>query len=450
MEHAQIDALLDQAYALRGNDIHTSIALANEALQRCNDLQYHGGKAKAENQLGLFHLVRGEFEQARTFSESALAYFTEQQNLKGIADAHYNLGSIYYRSNDYHKGLQTMLDCLKSYRTIKDFYNQARVLIPIGTIYEYFGDYNHASAAYLQCIEISKEINDLNLESNAYNPLSGIYLKRNEIDKAFDVIQKSIVIKTETRDNRGLAFAHYSRGKIYLREEEFEKALDDFNIALTITTNSSDRLGQGMVLNKIGATHFKTNNFTEARRYFLQAEDVGQKFNITFVLARAHQHLYELEKAEHRPAEALAYLEQSIKMKEGVVNKQNFNIIKSYDALLKIEVLEHETRLQKEKTVIIEQKNAELDSFFYRVSHDLKGPISSMLGLHNLVPTDIQDRSSRKFFDLYHDQVVRMNNIVMGLINLTEIKNTKELKAKIDFGKLVDECVRSCHYLDHD
>src|SRR6187551_1795637 len=387
MEYAQIDALLDQAYALRGNDIHTSITLANQALQRCNDLQYHGGKAKAENQLGLFHLVRGEFEQARIFSESALAYFTEQQNLKGIADAHYNLGSIYYRSNDYHKGLQMMLDCLKSYRTLRDFHNQARVLIPIGTIYEYFGDYNHASAAYLQCIEISKEIKDLNLESNAYNPLSGIYLKRNEIDKAFDVIQKSIVIKTETGDNRGLAFAHYSRGKIYLREEEFEKALDDFSIALTITTNSSDRLGQGMVLNKIGAAHFKTNNFTEARRYFLEAEDVGRNFNITFVLARAHQHLYELEKAENRPAEALTYLEQSIKMKEGVVNKQNFNIIKSYDALLKIEVLEHETRLQKEKTAIIEQKNAELDSFFYRVSHDLKGPISSMLGLHNLVPT---------------------------------------------------------------
>jgi signal transduction histidine kinase len=41
-----------------------------------------------------------------------------------------------------------------------------------------------------------------------------------------------------------------------------------------------------------------------------------------------------------------------------------------------------------------------------------------------------------------------MNNIVMGLINLTEIKNTRELKAKIDFEKLVDECVHSCHYLD--
>ena len=219
-------------------------------------------------------------------------------------------------------------------------------------------------------------------------------------------------------------------------------------MALTITVDTSDRLGQGMVLNKMGCTFFEMNDLQQARKCFLNAEDVAKQFNITFVLARAHHNLYQVSKAEHQHAEALAYLEQSIKMKEAVVNKETFNIIKSYDALLKIETLEHETRLQKQKNAIIEQKNAELDSFFYRVSHDLKGPIASLLGLHNLAQTDVSDPAALKFFDLYHGQVMRMNNIVMGLINLTEIKNTKQLKTRIDFHKLVDECIQSCHYLD--
>jgi signal transduction histidine kinase len=135
-------------------------------------------------------------------------------------------------------------------------------------------------------------------------------------------------------------------------------------------------------------------------------------------------------------------------MKDAVVNKETSNIIRSYDAILKIEQLEHDARLQKQKSDIIEQKNAELDSFFYRVSHDLKGPISSLLGLHNLVQVEVADQKALRFFELYQGQVNRMNNIVMGLINLTEIKNTKQLKAKIDFHKLVDECLQSCHYLD--
>src|SRR6218665_381394 len=229
MEDIEIESLLEQAYATRGNDIHRSIQLADQALQLCRENQHHTGKAKAENLLGLFHLVKGEFETARNFSESALAYFTGTQDLKGIADANYNLASICYRTNDYHTGLRILLDCLKLYRSINDLHNQARVLIPIGTVYEYFGDYKHASEAYLQCIQISKEINDLNLESNAYNPLAGIYLKQHETDRAFELIQKSISIKNMTGDRRGLAFAHYTKGKGHLRRQEFEKALDDFN-----------------------------------------------------------------------------------------------------------------------------------------------------------------------------------------------------------------------------
>jgi len=447
-EEAQIDSTLDQAYADRGKDIHGSIALANIALHQCSDNHYHDGEARAQNLLGLFHLVRGEFEIARTFSESALAYFTKTQNVKGIADANYNLASILYRTNDYHQGLRLMLDCLKAYRTLNDLHNQARVLIPIGTIYEYFGDYQHASDAYQQCIEISKTINDENLESNAYNPLAGIYLKQQKTDQAFDLIEKSISIKKEIQDNRGLAFAHYIRGKIHLRKKEYDKAMHDFTIGLRITTSASDRLGQGMVLNKMGIAYFEQLHYDQARQCFHEAEQVSKQYNITFVLAKAHYNLYRLAKAEHRYEEALAYYEQSNKMKDAVVNKETINIIKSYDILLKVEALEHETRLQKEKNTIIEQKNAELDSFFYRVSHDLKGPISSLLGLNNLVKLDISDKTSLRFFDLYHEQVRRMNNIVMGLINLTEINNTKELNVPIDFDSLVEECFRSCHYLD--
>src|SRR6187402_436122 len=116
MEKGEIDALLDQAYACRGSDIHHSIRLTRQALQHCHDTQYTEGKAKAENQLSLFHLVQGDFSTARDLAESALQYFTECKNLKGIADAHYNLGSIHYRTDNYHKGLQLMLECLKAYR----------------------------------------------------------------------------------------------------------------------------------------------------------------------------------------------------------------------------------------------------------------------------------------------------------------------------------------------
>jgi signal transduction histidine kinase len=59
----------------------------------------------------------------------------------------------------------------------------------------------------------------------------------------------------------------------------------------------------------------------------------------------------------------------------------------------------------------------------------------------------VVDPVALNLFNMYHSQAVRMNDIVMGLINLTEIKNTEKLKSKIDFDKLVEECVNSCRYL---
>ena len=97
MEHTEINALLDKAYDQRGNNIHGSIELAMLALERCDDVQYRSGKAKAETYLGLFYLVQAEFDVARKFTESALAYFTETNDAKGIADANYNLARPIFR-----------------------------------------------------------------------------------------------------------------------------------------------------------------------------------------------------------------------------------------------------------------------------------------------------------------------------------------------------------------
>lgn len=107
--------------------------------------------------------------------------------------------------------------------------------------------------------------------------------------------------------------------------------------------------------------------------------------------------------------------------------------------------LELQAMLEKNQlqTQIIENKNAELDSFFYRISHDLKGPIASMLGLSSLARRDIQDSSARAYLDKQHVQAERLNNIVSGLIKLTKLNDTALQKEKIDFQKLIDECIHS-------
>src|SRR5690606_1229726 len=63
----------------------------------------------------------------------------------------------------------------------------------------------------------------------------------------------------------------------------------------------------------------------------------------------------------------------------------------------------------KLQTEIIRNKNAELDAFFHRISHDLRGPISSLLGLSFLAKIDIKDEQALQYIEKQHQQVERLN-----------------------------------------
>jgi signal transduction histidine kinase len=443
----QAVALLKLAYTVRVNDLSQSISLASQALAIGEKLQHESLIADAKSQLGLFYMVLGQFEDARKFSLEALAYFESIQNLKGIADARYTIAGVHYKTDNFHLGLESLLDCLHIYRKLNDPYNEARVLKSMGTIYEYFGDQENAIRAYLRAIEAGRIANDSNLESNAYNPLSGIYLKRGMHDLALTTIEKSIAIKERTEDTRGLAFALYGRGKVYLKLKKFPAAEHDLMKCLELQTKMGDKLGIAMAYNKLGVLFYDLNKYDVARDYFTKAIYTSDDFNILFIRYKARYNMHLVARRENNLEEAIRYMDQYNEIRESIINSQTYNVIKSYDAISKIRALEHEAEVQRSRTEIIERKNAELDSFFYRVSHDLKGPISSLLGLHNLVNLEIKDPVARNYFEMYQSQIMRINNIVMDLINLTRMNHTSANLVRIDFDLLLGDCISSYHYL---
>jgi signal transduction histidine kinase len=443
----EVKQLLDQAYIARVSDLESSIAMAQRALTMAHDMKDAEYVARANSDLGLYFMITGRFEDAKKHSLTALEYFEPKGDLKGIADAKYTIAGVHYKTDDYHIGLEYLLDCLNIYRQLNDPFNEARVLKSMGTIYEYFGDQENAIRAYLRSIEAGRLANDPNLESNAYNPLSGIYLKRGMHDLALTTIEKSIAIKEETKDLRGLAFALYGRGKVFIKTKNYPQAKKDLEKSLSIQKQMGDKLGVSMALNKLGVLYYSLQNFEEARRFLLKSLEHAEKYNIRFIIYKCLYNLHLVARSEGDPNQALHYLERYIKIKESIINTHTHNVIKSYEAISKVKALEHDAEVQRSKTEIIEKKNAELDSFFYRVSHDLKGPISSLIGLHNLVKIDVKDPDAQKYFHMYQSQIMRINTIVMDLINLTRMNDPTMNLTRIDFELLLDECINAYQYL---
>ena len=210
-----------------------------------------------------------------------------------------------------------------------------------------------------------------------------------------------------------------------------------------------DRLGLGMVYNKLGALLKDMGLLGKAKEEIRKALEMGQETQSVFITFSAYHHLYLIAKVDGDVLAALGYLETYLREKESVINAQTHKIIEAYQAISEKQNLQREANIQRDKAEIIERKNRELDSFFYRVSHDLKGPITSIIGLDHMVRESITDSESLKYFDVYKKQVLRINNILDELMKLSRIDHLESKMERIDFDLMIKDCVNSLAYMEN-
>ncbi|WP_258105317.1 tetratricopeptide repeat-containing sensor histidine kinase [Marinoscillum sp. MHG1-6] len=445
-----IGGILDDAYQIRVKDLVKAIELAEEALHASDGIyELSDLHAKALSHLSLFYMIRGEYSKAIEIAEKAIEEFDTIGDDHGVASAMYNIAGVYYKTDNFHSGLIYLIDCLGIYKKYKDYHNQARVLKSMGTIYEYFGDTARAIESYEKSVECALKIGDKNLQSNAYNPLSGIYLNRGDIDNAMKLITRAIDMKEETGDVRGLAFSIYGRGKVFTRMGRFKEAEADFLEALRIHDEMGEKLGWGMAMIKLGTLYFQMGLNDKCKTALNEGLSFTKKNKISFLNFKAYHKLYELYKSEGKSEEALQYLEAYLKERDYVINAQTLHVVEAYQTLSEKQSLEMEANLQKERVQISEQKNRELDAFFLKVSHDLKGPISSIIGLGDIVKEKISDPEALKYFDIYKKKVLHINNMLDELVRITRVDHADECLEPIHFEEVVKDNIESLAYLEN-
>lgn len=92
-------------------------------------------------------------------------------------------------------------------------------------------------------------------------------------------------------------------------------------------------------------------------------------------------------------------------------------------------------------------RNAELDNFVYKVSHDLRAPLSSVLGLVNLAAMPGNSDSLAEYFSMVGQKVNQLDHFISDV--LSHSKNLKmEVKvAKINFGEVIEKTFSQLYYL---
>ena len=103
---------------------------------------------------------------------------------------------------------------------------------------------------------------------------------------------------------------------------------------------------------------------------------------------------------------------------------------------------------QKKTEEELKVRNTELDNFVYKVSHDLRAPLSSVLGLVNLASLDGNNDNLKDYLPLIGQKVQQLDHFISDV--LSHSKNLKlEIKTrKIDFADVIRQTFKDLGYLD--
>ncbi|WP_109830363.1 tetratricopeptide repeat-containing sensor histidine kinase [Reichenbachiella versicolor] len=442
----KINSLLAYAVQSRTANLRRSIDIAHVAKIESESLNYTKGKADSLYLLGLFHMIIGKSKESNLYSTEALSIYEEVGDQVGIANVMYTFGSVQYRESKFNRALEFLYKSLRLHRDAGEVAGESRSLWAIGVIYQSFQEDDKAMESFLECRKLSQLVQDIDGESTACTPLSSLYLKRGDIQNALETIETAIEYKQRIGDKIGLAYAYYEKGRILLKLKEYEDAEKYLLRAYKHHKRVEERLGEAFSLIKLGSLEFDRGDYELSKKYLLNGLAVAKIIKNREVKYKAFLMLYKNAKVEGDLETALAYHEKYHKNKSKVITSGVKSRVKSLEALWKMQRLEEETVAQKDIIEQTERKNQELDRFVSRVSHDLKGPLSSLIGLYDVVKVDVTDKKAMKYLGMYHKKIQSLNQTVLDLLSLSKVNALEVSYSKIDFERMISDVVDSFEY----
>lgn len=94
----------------------------------------------------------------------------------------------------------------------------------------------------------------------------------------------------------------------------------------------------------------------------------------------------------------------------------------------------------------LKQVNEELKTFIYRTSHDLRGPLASVLGITNLASMEITDARALKYFEYVDRSTQKLDRTLKALIDVASITQPDEGYTQVQFEELVREVIDNLNY----
>ena len=116
------------------------------------------------------------------------------------------------------------------------------------------------------------------------------------------------------------------------------------------------------------------------------------------------------------------------------------------DAALRQERLSSDEKLQATLEEL-KKRNYELDNYVYKVSHDLRSPLCSILGLTNLVRYEGDVDTIKDYVGKIEGRIHKLDHFIQSILDHSRMLNTEITVRPINLVTLIADCLEELKYL---
>jgi signal transduction histidine kinase len=471
-----------------------ALAQCFEALDFTKKYAYPPQVVEINEKIGEIYVELSEYDFAGKYYYQALK-IAEKVGLRyDIAILYNDLAWVYKEQGNYSLALEFVEKSEKICQQIDDQRGLATCHNIRGLVYMLQRKPDASLQEHTKALSIRKRINNIpGTAASIYN-ISLVYEQLGQFEKAISYQTEAIALEEKIGNQQSLGISYNSLGNLYLTIGDFKKASDYLNRAYAIAKKTGSKL---LLRNNIGyqsALYEKKGDIKKAltlrKRYSELSDSVYSESAIAKTAEM--QAIYQLEKKQQEIEllnQQQALQEIQIDLKNAQINRQRLLIgfgvallvlltvfagsVFLYNQRVKRanrEILEQKEEIQaqseelteannmiqqinhglekkvQERTRELTQAYKELDTFFYRSSHDFRRPLTTFMGLAEVAKVTVKDQNALELFQKVRETAMNLDKMLLKLQSISDLGTQQLAYKEIHLKEIVDRAMLDFQY----
>jgi len=426
---------------------HTAYEYLFDALKEFEKISARKDMASAMAQIGWCYAYQDNFEEARKNAEQALAISQQIGDSAGIGLAQNLIGFSLYKTGKYNEGLVALEQAVAIRKKIEHWWGVSFSLYNTALVHFQLGHNEKGFELLHEALAIDERIGKKTGIAFNCNELGYQYARQRNFSSAAKFLKTAQTVSSEIPIPPQLLinYKHY----IFYYEQQgdarhaakYYKLYNALKDSLTNDLNTS-RISKVDALFRLQkkASEIelvnKENELSQQKIKMQESEISFQRTVIIFVivilvgLSALITIIYRLLKLNRRANQVLSEQQDEIVAQAERIKEVNAELEAINDQL--------EKRVE-ERTTEMNRAYTELETFFYRTSHDFRRPLTTYLGLVEIAKTTLQDKQAIDLFEKVKETTIGLDSMLYKLQSISDADSLAETTA-IDLEALVDQC----------